>query len=315
MGRDDGQHNGPQPVILEVDESPRSETEPKAIPSHPSIKSTDRELENTESIRESGRTYHKYNQGNYFLPNDDEEQDRLDLQHHLFSLTFDGHSSLAPIANPTKVLDIGTGTGIWAVEYALQNPSATVTGSDLSPIKRKSIPPNCNFINYPIHFDYIHGRALFSCFREPLSVFQSALTSLEPGGYFEMQEIYFRPHSNDSTISGTALEAWNAKVVEGAKILGKDWWCTPRYKGWFEEAGFVDVQEKIFYWPGNEWAKGEKQKELGRMMFANSLKGVSAISLMVLTKVFGMSVEEVEANLVEVKKDMENLNIHTYYPM
>lgn len=121
-----------------------------------------------------------------------------------------------------------------------------------------------------------------------------------------MQEIYFRPHSNDNSTNGTALEAWNAKVVEGAKILGKDWWSAPKYKTWFEEAGFVDVEEKVFSWPGNEWAKGEKQKELGRTMFENSMKGLSAISMMVLTKAFGTSAEEVGAVLVDVKKDLEN---------
>jgi len=52
-------------------------------------------------------------------------------------------------------------------------------------------------------------------------------------------------------------------------VLGKDWWCTPKYKAWFEEAGFVDVVEKVFAWPGNEWVKGEKGKEMGRTMLAN----------------------------------------------
>lgn len=68
----------------------------------------------------------------------------------------------------------------------------------------------------------------------------------------------------------------------------------------------MDIEEKVFSWPGNEWAKGGKQKELGRTMFKNSMKGLSAISMMVLTKAFGMSAEEVEALLVDVKKDMEN---------
>jgi hypothetical protein len=44
-----------------------------------------------------------------------------------------------------------------------------------------------------------------------------------------MQEVYFRPLSNDGTCDGTALEKWNTKVVEGAKLLGKDWWCAPHY--------------------------------------------------------------------------------------
>jgi hypothetical protein len=121
-----------------------------------------------------------------------------------------------------------------------------------------------------------------------------------------MQEIYFRPHSQDTSIAGTALESWNTKVIEGAKVLGKDWWCTPNYKRWFEETGFMDVEEKVFYWPGNEWAKGEKQKKLGRKMLTNSLKGLSAVSMMVFTKVFGMSVEEVDTMLADVRKDMNN---------
>jgi hypothetical protein len=95
-------------------------------------------------------------------------------------------------------------------------------------------------------------------------------------------------------------------LIEGAKILGKDWWCTPNYRGWFEEAGFMDVEEKVYYWPGNEWPKGEKQKELGRTMLTNGLRGLSAVSMMLFTKVFGMSAAEVETVLVDVRKDMEN---------
>jgi tRNA1(Val) A37 N6-methylase TrmN6 len=48
------------------------------------------------------------------LPNDDKEQDRLDLQHHIFRLSVDGPLYIAPIPKDFKghVLDIGTGTGI-----------------------------------------------------------------------------------------------------------------------------------------------------------------------------------------------------------
>ena len=41
----------------------------------------------------------------------------LDLQHHLFLLTFHGKLFLAPInENPLHILDVGTGTGIWALD-------------------------------------------------------------------------------------------------------------------------------------------------------------------------------------------------------
>lgn len=45
------------------------------------------------------------------------EQERLDLQHQLFLLTFDNKLCLAPTGQHHNVLDIGTGTGIWAVEF------------------------------------------------------------------------------------------------------------------------------------------------------------------------------------------------------
>lgn len=82
-----------------------------------------------ETIMENGRSYHKYKEGQYFLPNDDIEQDRLNLQHHLWTLTLDGRLHIAPVDNPTRVLDIGTGTGSWALEYAERNPQATVIGT------------------------------------------------------------------------------------------------------------------------------------------------------------------------------------------
>jgi ubiquinone/menaquinone biosynthesis C-methylase UbiE len=53
------------------------------------------------------------------------EQDRLDLQHHLFLLTLDGELYNAPIKDLPggvhNVLDIATGTGIWAIEFGKLN--------------------------------------------------------------------------------------------------------------------------------------------------------------------------------------------------
>jgi tRNA1(Val) A37 N6-methylase TrmN6 len=61
-----------------------------------------------------------------------------DLQHHLFSLTFDGNLVVAPIPKEKvlhRVLDIGTGTGIWAIDFADEHPETQVLGVDLSPIQ------------------------------------------------------------------------------------------------------------------------------------------------------------------------------------
>jgi hypothetical protein len=45
-------------------------------------------------------------------PNDEEEQDRMDLLHHIYGMILKGELNYAPIAkDPQRVLDLGTGTG------------------------------------------------------------------------------------------------------------------------------------------------------------------------------------------------------------
>ena len=48
-------------------------------------------------------------------PNDERANDQQDLAHHLYLMTLEGKLHLAPIENPQRILDVGTGTGIWAV--------------------------------------------------------------------------------------------------------------------------------------------------------------------------------------------------------
>ncbi|KAF4432520.1 hypothetical protein COL154_003911 [Colletotrichum chrysophilum] len=52
-----------------------------------------------------------------FVPNSKEEQDRNVLQHQIIAELFDGRLHLAPVVKARAVLDIGTGPGLWALEY------------------------------------------------------------------------------------------------------------------------------------------------------------------------------------------------------
>lgn len=61
-----------------------------------------------------GRRFHAYREGTYQFPNDEQEQDRLDMVHALHSVIKDDKLFLAPVT-PKRVLDVGTGTGLWAV--------------------------------------------------------------------------------------------------------------------------------------------------------------------------------------------------------
>ncbi|ODH37371.1 hypothetical protein ACO22_02646 [Paracoccidioides brasiliensis] len=56
----------------------------------------------------------------YLLPNDEQENDRLDMHHALIRATLKEKLYLAPIRDaPGRVIDICTGTGIWAIEFGV----------------------------------------------------------------------------------------------------------------------------------------------------------------------------------------------------
>lgn len=62
---------------------------------------------------------------------------------------FGGRWYLAPItangSSPRRILDVGTGTGIWALEMGDRFPEARVYGIDLSPIQPTAVPSNVHF--------------------------------------------------------------------------------------------------------------------------------------------------------------------------
>jgi len=55
------------------------------------------------------------------------------MHHEIFLRIQNGRLHDAPIGKrPHKILDVGTGTGIWAIDMADAYPSAEVIGTDLT---------------------------------------------------------------------------------------------------------------------------------------------------------------------------------------
>ncbi|RYC63364.1 hypothetical protein CHU98_g2838 [Xylaria longipes] len=265
-------------------------------------------------VQEHGRTYHRYKEGKYWMPNDEREQERL---------VFGNRLALAPVQEPAKVLDFGTGTGTWAIEFAIQHPGSDVLGTDLSPIQPEYVPPNCRFEIDDIEdewmfsskFDYVHGRHMVGSITDFPKLFASIYANLNPGGWVELQDYYVKLQSIDGTLDGTVLQRWNHMLNHALTFMGRSGLNTVKYRRWLRAAGFEDVREEVFAVPGNPWAKGEEQKQLGALQMNNILEGLHGISISLFTKFLGMSPEAVEALLVDVRKDLTNRNIHFYYPM
>ncbi|KAG8952182.1 hypothetical protein FRC03_012228 [Tulasnella sp. 419] len=119
----------------------------------------------------------------YMLPAasiaDFDEHNRLDLQHHILYISIDSlyafpdrvRRALAPNDDiPPVIIDLGTGSGRWAVSMAEEFPYAEVVGLDLvPPVDITDMPLNCRFeiddANLPMPhytncFNVVHCRSL-----------------------------------------------------------------------------------------------------------------------------------------------------------
>ncbi|CZS95211.1 related to TAM domain methyltransferase [Rhynchosporium agropyri] len=276
----------------------------------------------TRHVYENGRRYHSYRAGTYWGPNDDTAQENLDLFHHIFNLSLDGNLFLAPIGpNPQRILDIGTGTGIWAIDVADQYPSASVVATDLSAIQPSDVPPNLEFqiddFTLPWTFskntfDFVHARCIYGSVADYPALYSSVLDHLKPGGWFEQSEISVIPKSDDESINGTSLEQWGPLAWECGEKFGKSFKIAEESRDIMERAGFVNVQRKTVKWPIGPWAANRKMKEIGAYNRLGWDEGINGWAMFLLTKYLGWRSEEVEAMCAHIRRDLRNKHIHAY---
>ncbi|KAK7724548.1 hypothetical protein SLS57_004303 [Botryosphaeria dothidea] len=280
----------------------------------------------------------------YYLPNDEREISRLELQHRIWYLTLKGRLFLSPLPispestpntdtpppassspppTPFEVLDIGTGTGSWAIDFATAYATAHVTGTDLSPIQPSNVPPNCAFVVDDAteawtfgarRFDFVHTRMLGMAVRDWPAFFASAHAALKPGAWLECQEWTAPFRSDDGSLPpDCAFTRWNSG--DAAAKAGIDVSAPRRFPELLSEAGFVGVTDVQAKWPLGPWPKGKREKRVGDLFLEDMIEALPAASLRLYTRVLGWDEERVMAFLEEVKKDMLNPDVHAYMPV
>ncbi|KAG8910987.1 hypothetical protein FRC01_005997 [Tulasnella sp. 417] len=292
------------------------------------------------------RTFSKQAGSLYSLPTDRKEHSRLDYQHEMMRLLLNDSiypnpdvvdNALTAEANPTpNIVDLGTGSGVWAMEMARKFPHSKVLACDivLPGYPKESIPSNCcfEFLNInkdmgklqPI-FDVVHWRLV-----EPATVdsdlfFYDVARILRPGGIFIA--VAANPRLLDET--GTVIplkREGDPKYSHFQHLMKKvnDYQFAegpPRllHGHWDEVLGrnpnFQDFKVEEFLIPSGPWEEGMtyKRREIAEMMNENYLRVVRGLTagLRVHGKV---TLDEIEKLEVGSLKEFRELSpgVHAY---
>ncbi|TIA50518.1 S-adenosyl-L-methionine-dependent methyltransferase [Aureobasidium pullulans] len=276
----------------------------------------------TDYRMENGRRYHAYADGEYWGPNDEQSTEAECLSHAMYLETLGGELHLAPVKNPREILDVGTGTGIWAIQMADKFPEAQVTGTDLSPIQPDLVPCNCVFeiddasLEWTWednHLDYVHVREMFGSIRDWDLFFSEALRCIVPGGYVEIMEHSTWPVSDDDTLGPDHFfNTWGRTIEELGGKWGKSFNTWKESKALLEKAGFVDVVEKRFKWPMNGWSQDPALKHLGELNRVRLVEHIQGFTMRLLTTAGKWPLPRAHIFLAEMRNALKDLGCHAY---
>ncbi|KAK2745740.1 hypothetical protein FQN55_006061 [Onygenales sp. PD_40] len=267
-----------------------------------------------------GRRYHSYQAGNYQFPNDQTEQDRLDFIHHIYYRLLGDKLFLAPInpGNGTRILDIGTGTGLWPTQMGDLYPEAElILGNDLSPIQPQWVPKNVKFIVDDVEqewaeeqqFDFIHCRYMCGSIVDWPRLVKQCFDNLKPGGWVEFHDTNGMLYAEDDSLKpGNAIIKMLEGLNQACDKIGRTLDVAPRLQGWVRNAGFTNIKQDMFKLPLGTWPKDKKLKEIGACMAQNFIVGTDAFTLLPFTEILGWSKDEVSVLNEAVRTEIRNKN-------
>ncbi|KAF6798831.1 UMTA methyltransferase [Colletotrichum sojae] len=184
-----------------------------------------------------------------------------------------------------KILDIGTGTGIWAVEMGDIFPDAQESDC----IQLRLIPPNVKFEVDDVEsewlsdrkYDFILCRYMLASIGDWPKLVKNIYDNLAPGGWAEFQDMSAEWYSDDGTLT--------------------------------EKHEMFHQKYKV---PISPWAKEQRLKEIGLLNLAQVPGGLEAFTIRAFCGFLGKSTEEVLETISEVRKELKALHLfHAQFDM
>ncbi|KLO12992.1 S-adenosyl-L-methionine-dependent methyltransferase [Schizopora paradoxa] len=216
---------------------------------------------------------------NYILPHDESERLRLNTQHKYITSAVCGQRLVLDenvvLADGDCVLDSGTGTGAWAMDFATKTSQAVqICAFDISPANFPSEhPPNIHFTvasvtslpsGWSAKFDLVNQRLLFTALlaKEWPVALSEIYRVLKPGGVVQLLEIDSRfPVPEAPAVVQIRDIMCNVADKNGLQLGVAD-----NLVSFLESAGFVDI------------ASEKKCLPLGRSFGEVGLQGAFALA-------------------------------------
>ncbi|KAK2015051.1 methyltransferase domain-containing protein [Colletotrichum eremochloae] len=250
--------------------------------------------------------------------------ERLDLVHTLMTKTIGNRLFLAPIikAKTHRILDVGTGTGIWSMEMGDLFPNAEILGIDLSAIQPDWVPTNVKFVIDDIEsewvnnqtFDFIFSRYMSGSLADWPTYVKRVYENLSPGGWAEFQDWSFQLTSDDGSLEGTDLQRWVDLFMDASRAFGRDAQVGPKLEGLVRDnTGLINIHHQPYKIPAGPWAKDPYLKDIGMCNLIQMLDGLEGFSMKLLCGALGWTKEEVIVLLAGVRNDLKSGKVHGWY--
>lgn len=245
----------------------------------------------------------------------------MQILHGVYYSLLSNRLTTVPLSSPSKILDVGTGPGDWAMAMGDEYPEAEVIGTDIAKIQPSAVPLNVFFEiddaedeggwTWPDdEFDLIHFRSLAGAFSDWSYIYSEAYRSLKPGRWIEVLDfdnhdkslLHFFPESS-------SVRTYLTTLNDCARRAGKPRGVAHLQPEVFAAAGFVDVGiiEKVI--PMGAWPEDKEEKKLAKHFLVAQLCGVESLCLRPFTEQMGWEIEKIRELCDDVTQSIRTVSL------